>query len=341
MNPIINPITALFVAGAFVVLGALGLWASKRPYWQYRLFRERVRIEDALKHFHHCEYLALAATLDSLSGALKISPSEAADLVARLETLGLLRSTANGCELTAEGRRCALRVIRVHRLWERYLAERTGVAETDWHEKADRWEHRLSEDQANALAAELGDPRYDPHGAPIPTASGDVAPAQGEPLTSLSVGQLATIVHVGDKPAAVYAQLVAQGLSVGTRVRVLEVSPERVRFEADGEEQVLAPVVAANVSVIKLAMSEQAPAQRLSRLKLGERSKVLGILPACRGLQRRRLLDLGLVPGTVVEAKLQSPSGDPTAYHVRGALIALRKQQADLIRIEQSQNGAG
>ena len=58
------------------------------------------------------------------------------------------------------------------------------------------------------------------------------------------------------------------------------------------------------------------------------------ISPACRGVERRRLLDLGLVPGTRVTAEFTSPAGDPVAYRVRGALIALRNQQADMIYVE-------
>jgi len=50
--------------------------------------------------------------------------------------------------------------------------------------------------------------------------------------------------------------------------------------------------------------------------------------------QRRRLMDLGLIPGTIVAAEMDSPMGDPTAYRIRGALIALRKDQAGLIVIE-------
>jgi DtxR family Mn-dependent transcriptional regulator len=61
---------------------------------------------------------------------------------------------------------------------------------------------------------------------------------------------------------------------------------------------------------------------------------VLDISPACRGSQRRRLLDLGIVRGTEVVPELVSAGGDPVAYRVRGALIALRREQAEWIRIE-------
>ena len=56
--------------------------------------------------------------------------------------------------------------------------------------------------------------------------------------------------------------------------------------------------------------------------------------PQCRGPERRRLMDLGILPGTVIQAELVSPSGDPTAYRIRDALIALRKEQADWVRVE-------
>jgi len=61
---------------------------------------------------------------------------------------------------------------------------------------------------------------------------------------------------------------------------------------------------------------------------------VRAITSRCQGAQRRRLLDLGVVPGTRIVAELDSASGDPIAYRIRGALIALRRQQAEWIEIE-------
>ncbi|HET6644819.1 MAG TPA: FeoA family protein [Fimbriimonadales bacterium] len=54
----------------------------------------------------------------------------------------------------------------------------------------------------------------------------------------------------------------------------------------------------------------------------------------CVGLTRMRLLDLGLVPGTIVEAIMKSPLDDPIAYMVRGAVIALRKEDAKKVLID-------
>ncbi|MGD9375983.1 MAG: FeoA family protein, partial [Anaerolineae bacterium] len=78
---------------------------------------------------------------------------------------------------------------------------------------------------------------------------------------------------------------------------------------------------------------EQSAVEHLSDLEPGEKAVVAGLSPSCRGSERRRFLDLGILPGTAVEAEMISPSGDPTAYRVRGALLALRREQAEYIRI--------
>lgn len=70
----------------------------------------------------------------------------------------------------------------------------------------------------------------------------------------------------------------------------------------------------------------------LAVLREGECARVTE-LQAQNGM-RRRLLDLGLTPGTRVECELKSPSGDPAAYRIRGALIALRCRDAALVLVE-------
>ena len=163
-------------------------------------------------------------------------------------------------------------------------------------------------------------------------ASGEVPPHQGMPLTQLPVDQAAEIVHIEDEPEAVFAQIAAAGLVPGMRVRVLDRSPQRIRVEAETDEVVLAPVVAANVTVVTIeGPADVASMTRLSTLSLGESADVVALATSCRGAQRRRLLDLGLVPGTRVTSELRGPSGDPTAYRIRGALIALRSDQASHI----------
>jgi DtxR family Mn-dependent transcriptional regulator len=333
-----DPLTLLLSATALLALAVILLWPGSGLAGRWRrgiVASDRVEIEDALKHLWDGDYRQRPATLESLAGALGIPGRDAAALVERLGRLELVRHDERGLHLTPEGRRHALRVIRVHRLWERYLADQTGLDAREWHARAERKEHTTSEAQAAALSATLGHPRFDPHGDPIPMPSGEVPPYQGTLLTQLDVDQVGAIVHIEDEPEAVFAQIAAAGLAPGMRVRILERSPQRVRIAAEAEEVVFAPVVAANVTVRPLEDAPEArPMTSLAALGPGETGEVVALAASCLGVPRRRLLDLGVVPGTRVTHELRGPSGDPTAYRIRGALVALRREQADQIYIQ-------
>jgi len=336
-----QPLVALIIFALVALILAAALWPNRGivARWQRsRRLDERVLIEDALKHLYKSEVYQRKATIQSVAGATGVSPDHAAGLLDRLAELELVKVTESGYRLTPDGETYALNVIRAHRLWERYLADETGYAETEWHDLADSREHTLSPDEMKALSAELGFPAYDPHGDPIPTPGGNIVAHGGLPLTIMPLGQVVQIVHIEDEPDTIYAQLMAEGLYPGMQLRLLETTPARIRFWARGREMVLAPVTAANVSVRPLQANEAADvsaAEHLSELSVGESGKVLRLSSRLRGMERRRLLDMGIIPGTIVRVELASPGGgDPMAYRVRGALIALRKEQTSLIDIE-------
>lgn len=70
----------------------------------------------------------------------------------------------------------------------------------------------------------------------------------------------------------------------------------------------------------------------LSFLPTGRKARVKALMS--NGISRRRMLDLGLISDTVIEALQKSPSGDPVAYLIRGAVIALRSEEASKIIVE-------
>jgi DtxR family Mn-dependent transcriptional regulator len=312
------------------IRGLLARWRRTRG------MVERVLWEDALKHIQHCETHDLRPSLESLAGALDVTTGEAARILNGLVAQELVQMHGDEFWPTSAGRDYALQIIRAHRLWERYLAEETGFAAPEWHSRAEQFEHKLSQEQANDLSTRLGHPPRDPHGDPIPTAKGELAPHGGKPLTAMDINIPLRIIHIEDEPGSVYVHLVKEGLYPGMIVQITEVSPQRVRISADGKEISLPPIVAANISVVPLPESERVTpgqSQRLSRLQLGQKGRVLNISAVTRGQERRRLMDLGIIPGTIIETELHGPLGDPTAYRVRGALIALRREQADLINV--------
>jgi DtxR family Mn-dependent transcriptional regulator len=158
------------------------------------------------------------------------------------------------------------------------------------------------------------------------------------PITNLTPGDVASIIHLGDEPREVYEALTEEDLSPSLPVRVMEGEGGLVRFEAGGRIHALPPVVARNITVEPLPHAELdgGEVETLADLEHGEEARVLGIHTGLQGPQRRRLLDLGLVPGTVVEAELTSATGDPVAYRVRGALIALRDDQARWVQVDRA-----
>ncbi|HSR52444.1 MAG TPA: metal-dependent transcriptional regulator [Acidobacteriota bacterium] len=335
----IDPLTALLTAALVAVVGAYVLWPDRGLYFRLRESRRargRIRVEDVLKHMQKYENAGLKPTLESVAGAAQLSLDEAGEVLSDMKDKGLLKVEGGHYRLTGEGRQIALHVIRTHRLWERYLAERTGYSEAEWHPRAEVEEHRLSRRETDKLSRQLGNPTHDPHGDPIPTAEGKMVSHGGRPLTAMAGEEILRIVHLEDEPSAVYSQLVAEGLHPGMILRVEERDDERIRFWTDGEEHVLAPIVAENISVVP-APREDVPSHqasgRLSDLDPGQRARVVSVSPSCRGLERRRFMDLGILPGTLIEVERRSPSGDPTAYRVRGSTIALRRQQASHIHV--------
>lgn len=298
---------------------------------------KREEIEDALKHLYDCEYNSNRCSLDSLAGNLSLPLETAAEIVKKLQGMELVVLDNDQLKLTDEGRSYALKIIRTHRLWERYLADETSVKETEWHTSAEEMEHILSEQEVEQLAADIGNPLIDPHGDPIPTANGKMPERKGIALSELPEGQFARILHLEDEPPAIYAQIIAEGLHVGQQIRLIKKSNARIVFEADGEEKVLAPIIASSITVYHLLDHENVikSFHKLSDLKVGQSGVVYGISRAIRGTQRRRLLDLGMVPGTNVTAEIQSLGGDPTGYRIRGATIAIRKNHANHIFIRE------
>lgn len=332
LNPWVLPVVALVGCGVLVWprYGVLAQWRRAR------LLAARSQREDTLKHLLKSEADGRQPTLDSIAGALQVTTGQAAELLQDLESHGLVSYEAGVLSLKPAGRQMALHIVRAHRLWESYLAEETGVAEAEWHQRAERQEHLLTPQQADALSARLGHPLRDPHGDVIPKTPGDLTVEPGKPLHAVPANTPVVFTHIEDEPENVYAQLCAQGLRPGMKGFVIEKSPDRIRFWADGNEHVLAPVLADNITVVPLPESKPEDLTEehfLAGLRLGERARVLGLTPACRGAERRRLLDLGFVAGTPVEVEMVSPAGDPTAYRVRGTVIALRREQAGLIRI--------
>lgn len=335
-----NPLIALLVGAALIALGLLLFWPEKGLFWRWKqIYRrtERILTEDALKHIHDYAFQGKEPSVRTLAGTLNISTNQAVEIITQLQNMNLITMQGDNFCLTETGHKYALRIIRAHRIYERYLADQTGFEETEWHIRANLLEHYLNPEEVEDLAQKLGNPSHDPHGTPIPTTDGKIVFYKNAiPFTQLEPNTLAHIVHMKDEPEAVYAQLVAEGLQIGQEIRLVEITPQRLYFWTNGDEHSLAPLLASNIDVVRVEEKSEyieLPGQSLTDLEPGQSAKVISLSPRIRGKERRRLMDLGLLPGTNIEVVMESASGNPIAYRIRGAVIALRKNQAELIKV--------
>jgi len=172
----VDPLIALLIGIGVIVVSVLIFWPESGLFWRLQKRREltdKVLIEDTLKYIFKCDRNQKPATLESLAGVLSTSQGRASEILAITQAKGLLEMSGKRFSLTPAGRNAAIQIVRAHRLWERYLADATGFEETDWHQQAERLEHKLSVEDTERLSASLGHPTHDPHGDPIPTSRGD------------------------------------------------------------------------------------------------------------------------------------------------------------------------
>ncbi len=334
-----NPLIALFLFAAITLLLFLLFRPTKGWFWLIKSSQnnnEKTVIEDVLKQLYHNEMSGGELNVNSLAGILKVRDSFLLEVLQEMTHNELLTIERDVLKLTNEGRDYALRIVRVHRLWEKYLAEKTGYKKEEWHDRAELMEHKLNLEETNLLANQLGNPLYDPHGDPIPSKTGRIATVEGIPLSNLPINTVGRITHIEDEPEIIYKQILAEKIHIGSQIRVVENNKERIVFYAEGEEFKLAPVVAANltVAVLEKEAVKEDNMVRLSNLKLNEEAEVLGISKECRGENRRRLLDLGFVKGADISIDMLSPLKNPKAYLIKGTSIALRDDQASKILIQ-------
>ena len=163
---------------------------------------------------------------NDLADRLDVTAASASGMIKRLADLELVAHVPyRGVQLTADGERLALEVLRHHRLLELYLAEHLGVPWDRVHDEAEALEHVLSEDLEARIAAKLGNPTHDPHGDPIPDADLRLAEAATRSLADLGPGDRGRFVRVSDSDPAMLRYLSERGVRLGDKLEVLDRQP--------------------------------------------------------------------------------------------------------------------
>lgn len=184
-------------------------------------------VEDYLKVIFELENQAGVAGTNEIAAELGFAPASVSGMIRRLAEQGLItHERYRGVRLTKAGRRAALRTIRRHRVIEAYLTKALGYPWDRVHEEAERLEHAASDELIDRMAAAIGEPATDPHGAPIPTRDGIIAddpPLRG--LDVVEVGARVMVDRVSDRNPEQLRYLAEIGIIPGRAVQVLSRAP--------------------------------------------------------------------------------------------------------------------
>ena len=212
-------------------------------------------VEDYLKAIYEIEQRTGAAATNDIAQRLAIAPASVSGMVRRLADQGLLEHERyRGVRLTEAGRRLALRTIRRHRVIEAYLLHALGYQWDRVHDEAERLEHAASDELIDRMAAAIGEPATDPHGAPIPTRDGGIDERVLLTLADLDAGERGVVVRVSDEDPMRLRYLAELGLVPGTELGVEERAPfgGPIRLATPDGERLVGPALAAAVLVERL-----------------------------------------------------------------------------------------
>ncbi|MGZ8524349.1 MAG: metal-dependent transcriptional regulator [Chitinophagaceae bacterium] len=160
-------------------------------------------------------------TTNELAAELQTKPASVTDMMKKLSTKKLVHYKAyHGFTLTNDGRKVALLIIRRHRLWEFFLAEKLKFSWDEVHAVAEDLEHVSSKKLIDKLDEYLGFPRFDPHGDPIPDANGKIETSKQVCLTELPLNKTAVVCYVSDQSTEMLELLGHKKIAIGTRLEV-------------------------------------------------------------------------------------------------------------------------
>ncbi len=159
--------------------------------------------------------------MGQVAARLKVAPGTVTAMMKALADSGLVAyEPYTGVRLTAAGRQLATHVLRRHRLIELFLVEILGLDWSEVHAEAERLEHSVSDRVIERMDELLGRPSVDPHGDPIPTASGEVEESQAPSLLVCPLGRPLRVTRVTDQGGDFLRLVERSGLMPGSAVQV-------------------------------------------------------------------------------------------------------------------------
>jgi DtxR family Mn-dependent transcriptional regulator len=177
--------------------------------------------ENYIKAIFHLQSDQNTVTTNALAEKLSTRPASVTDMMKKLKTKKLLHyQPYQGFRLSNEGKKVALDVIRRHRLWEFFLAEKLKFKWDEVHAVAEDLEHVSSKKLIDKLDEYLGYPKFDPHGDPIPDSLGKMETNELVNLTELPLNHVAEVCRVLNQSDKMLELLQHKKISIGTKLEV-------------------------------------------------------------------------------------------------------------------------
>ncbi len=172
---------------------------------------------------------------NAIAEDLSTKASSVTEMIKKLSEKSLIDYVKyKGVNLTTLGNVCAIKVIRKHRLWETFLVEKLNFTWDEVHDIAEQLEHIQSEKLTNRLSKFLGQPKFDPHGDPIPDANGRFPEHDSaRKLKDLSVGESGVVHHIISDHKEFLIYLTEHHIKIGSKLLC------KTKFEFDDSMSVL------------------------------------------------------------------------------------------------------
>jgi DtxR family Mn-dependent transcriptional regulator len=179
--------------------------------------------ENYLKAIYALSRLYEEVSTNQISAHLNNKAATVTEMLKRLSDKKLIDyKPYKGVKLTEKGRKTAVQVIRKHRLWEVFLVDKLKFKWDEVHDIAEQLEHINSDELIEKLDEFLGKPKFDPHGDPIPDASGKFGTQRSIALSTASIRTNAVVTGVSDHSKSFLQYLSSVGIKLGDNIRVEE-----------------------------------------------------------------------------------------------------------------------
>tara|TARA_R110002049_G_scaffold309094_1_gene516822 strand:- start:14766 stop:15422 length:657 start_codon:yes stop_codon:yes gene_type:complete len=209
--------------------------------------------ENYIKAIYHLgKQGSITVSTNAIAKEMDTKASSVTDMVKKLSDKNYADyKKYQGVSLTEEGKKIAINIVRKHRLWEVFLAEKLNFSWDEIHEVAEQLEHIKSEKLIQQLDAFLKYPTHDPHGDPIPDESGRIKKIDKILLSQAQIGARCICVGVKDSSSEFLKYLDKNNIALGTNLKIISKEPfdHSIAIKINAKELIVSSTIANNLFV--------------------------------------------------------------------------------------------